>query len=74
MTQNETTTLYRIHWHSSITGATGHHRGTYALDIGEIWVKSLNADEANKAKGLTHWLEPAAAEEPNGVERGPVAQ
>lgn len=64
-------TLFYIHFRNASTGETGHHTGTYALDIGEIWVKSLNADVANKAKGLTHWLEPAGADEPNGVERGP---
>lgn len=67
MTDKET--LFYIHYHNALTGATGHHTGLYALDIGEIWVASLNADVANKAKGLTHWLEPAAADEPNGVER-----
>lgn len=67
-------TLYRIHWRIASTGATGQSTGLYALDIAEMWVKSLNADKDNRALGLVHWLEPAAADEPNGVERGPVAR
>lgn len=67
-------TLYRIHWRIASTGATGHSTGTFSSEIAEIWIKSLNADKANKALGMTHWLEPAAADEPNGVERGPVVK
>lgn len=75
MTDKETIeTLYRIHWRTGSTGPVSQSTGLYALDIAEMWVKSLNADKDNRALGLVYWLEPATADEPNGVERGPVAQ
>lgn len=71
--RGQTTPLFRIHWRTGSTGPVSQSTGLYAHDIAEMWVLSLNADKDNRALGLVYWAEPAA-DEPNGVERGPVVR
>ena len=53
----QTETLYRICWRVGSSEEVGRSPGTFSLEIAELWVSSLNADQDNRRLGLVHWLE-----------------
>lgn len=61
MSQPETETnepLFYIRWRNERTRETGRYDGLYPEEDANTWVKSMNADSDNQAKGLTYWKEP----------------
>lgn len=49
--------LFRVHWRSLRTGASGKSGGTWPQASAQAWADELNARPQNI--NLKHWIEPA---------------
>jgi len=60
MSEAQTRQLWRVHWRSNVTGATGHGTAGFPRAMAEDYCRQLDRE----CPGLAHWIEPESPKPP----------